>query len=75
LDLSNASSGRDIQSLTNLWDEANAAANNVNMTHPSHDAWGIKKIVLVLSDNFLQDTYEMPWWHARPDIREAVEPV
>lgn len=75
LDLSNASSGRDIQSLTNLWDEANAAANNVNMTRPSHDAWGIKKIVLVFSDDFLQDTYEMPWWHARPDIREAVEPV
>lgn len=62
-------------SVTNLWNETNAATNNVRITRPSHDAWGIKKIVLLFCDDFLQDVYEMPWWHQRADIRAAVAPI
>jgi len=65
----------DVESVANLWDDANAAVNNVWICRPSHDAWGIKKVVLIFSDDFLRQTYEMPWWHARQDIRDAVGPV
>lgn len=60
---------------TNLWDPAHAAAANVCVTRPSHDAWGIGKIVLVFCDDFLQNIYEMPWWHLRADIRAAIQPI
>ena len=62
-------------SKTNLWDETNASENNVAVTRPSHDNWGIKKVVLVFCDDFLRDVYEMPWWHLRPDMQQAVRPV
>lgn len=64
-----------VVSKTNLWDEVNAAVNNVHVIRPSHDAWGIKKIVLIFCDDFLQTVYEMPWWHKRPDMRRAVQPI
>ena len=62
-------------STTNLWDPANAAVNNVRICRPSHDAWGIGKIVLIYSDDFLQQRFHMPWWHLRADIRRAVHPI
>ncbi|CAB9516240.1 expressed unknown protein [Seminavis robusta] len=68
-------SATDIKSTTNLWDPVNAAVNNVNIIRPSHDAWGIGKIVLIFADDFLQGTYELPWWHLRTDIRQAVAPI
>lgn len=64
-----------VTSKTNLWDDVNAAVNNVHVIRPSHDAWGIKKIVLIFCDDFLQTVYEMPWWHKRPDIRKAVQSI
>jgi hypothetical protein len=64
-----------VQSLTNLWDEVNAATNNVHVCRPSHDAWGIKKIVLIFCDDFLQTIYEMPWWHKKLEMRQAVQPI
>lgn len=64
-----------VKSRSNLWDEVNAANNNVHVVRPSHDAWGIKKIVLIFCDDFLQTAYEMPWWHMKPDMRKAVQPV
>lgn len=60
---------------TNLWDDSNAAVNNVWVTRPSHDAWGIKKIVLMFCDDFLRDVYELPWWHLRQDIQHAIQPI
>jgi hypothetical protein len=60
---------------TNFWDASNAAANNVHITRPSHDAWGIKKIVLFFCDDFLQDVYELPWWHSNVAMRDAVQPI
>jgi hypothetical protein len=65
----------DVQSPTNLWDMANAAVNNVAICRPSHDAWGIKKVVLIFCDDFLRDIYELPWWHGRSDIRDAIQPI
>jgi hypothetical protein len=65
----------DVESPTNLWDMANAAVNNVAIVRPSHDAWGIKKVVLIFCDDFLRDIYELPWWHGRSDIRDAIQPI
>lgn len=64
-----------VASETNLWDDANAARNNVHVTRPSHDAWGIKKIALIFCDDFLRDVYEMPWYHSHAEMREAVRPI
>ena len=64
-----------VKSTKNLWDEVNAAKNNALVTRPSHDAWGIKKIVLIFCDDFLQNVYEMPWWHKKPEMRKALQPV
>ena len=60
---------------TNLWDDKNASTHNCSVTRPSHDAWGIKKIVLVFCDDFLDQVFEMPWWHLRDDIRQAIQPI
>jgi len=65
-----------IKSKFNLWDEVNACQNNVLITRPSHDSWGIKKIVLMFCDDFLQKVYEMPWWHDQHSkMRDAVQPI
>ena len=64
-----------IKSTTNLWDPENAAVNNVAICRPSHDNWGIHKIILFFCDDFLQRTYVFPWWHTRPDIQQAVQPI
>lgn len=47
---------------SNLWNEQNATQNNVKITRPSHDAWGIKKLVLVFCDDFLHTIYTLPWY-------------
>ena len=65
----------DISSDTNFWDPANAAINNVSICRPSHDNWGINKIILTFSDDFLQHRYHFPWWHLRSEFREALQPV
>jgi hypothetical protein len=70
-----SSKAEKVYSLTNLWDETNASINNVAVVRPSHDAWGIKKVVLMFCDDFLSDVFEMPWWHLREDIRQAVQPI
>ncbi len=64
-----------VKSSKNLWDEVNAVKNNVHVCRPSHDAWGIKKIVLIFCDDFLQRVYEMPWWHKYPEMRLAIRPI
>jgi len=66
---------RTITSKTNLWDHINASQNNVHVTRPSHDTWGIKKITLMFCDDFLKTIYEMPWWHTHTEIRDAIQPI
>jgi hypothetical protein len=63
-----------VKSLSNFWDINNAYKNNVHIVRPSHDKWGIKKIILVFCDDFLRMVYEMPWWYHK-DLREAIQPV
>jgi hypothetical protein len=57
---------------TNYWDPRNADRDNVTVTRPSHDAWGIGKIVLVFSDDFLTKVYQFPWWK---EFEEALQPI
>ena len=59
-------------SKTNYWDPRNAASKNVAITRPSHDAWGIKKIVLYFCDDFTTRIYQLPWWK---DFEEALQPI
>jgi len=66
---------KDVKSASNLWDPINAAIHNVSIHRPSHDAWGIHKIILLFCDDFVQNRYALPWWHSRPDLREAVKPI
>ena len=57
---------------TNYWDPRNADKENVTVTRPSHDAWGIGKIVLIFSDDFLTKVYQFPWWKK---FEEALQPI
>jgi hypothetical protein len=57
---------------TNYWDPRNADKDNVTLTRPSHDAWGIGKIVLIFSDDFLTKVYQFPWWK---EFEEALQPI
>lgn len=57
-----------------LWLDEEARKHNVGLTRPSHDAWGIKKIVFVYCDDFLRRCFEMPWLHD-PEWRALLLPV
>jgi hypothetical protein len=57
---------------TNYWDPRNAAVKNVEITRPSHDAWGVQKIVLVFCDDFATKIYQLPWYQ---DFEEVLRPV
>ena len=62
-----------------LWNEQNAATNNVKITRPSHDAWGIKKIILIFCDDLLHTIYTLPWYQSRNKIGKemiaAIQPI
>lgn len=57
---------------TNYWDPRNADKHNVTITRPSHDAWGIGKIVLLFCDDFMTKIYELPWWK---EFEPALKPI
>ena len=61
-----------VLSPTNYWDPRNAANTNVTLSRPSHDAWGIGKIVLIFSDDFLTKVYQFPWWK---EFEDAIQPI
>jgi Aspartyl/Asparaginyl beta-hydroxylase len=46
----------------NYWDPMVAVKYNVLIRRPSHDAWGIPKIVFLYCDDFIQQIYTFPWW-------------
>ncbi|KAG5184296.1 Sulfotransferase [Tribonema minus] len=56
------------------WDEAAHARDNVRITRPAHDRWGVRKAVLVYCDDFLKGVYGFPWWREER-WRAAVAPV
>ena len=66
-------------SSANLWNEQNAAKYNVKITRPSHDRWGIKKIVLMFCDDFLHTTYTLPWYQegnkTGKQMHAALQPI
>jgi hypothetical protein len=72
-----ATKNKDIPSPTNLWSPYNAKKYNVHITRPSHDAWGIQKIILIFCDDFLQNIYEMPYFHLPKyqHLRNAIQPI
>ncbi|KAM3571679.1 hypothetical protein VYU27_006288 [Nannochloropsis oceanica] len=57
-----------------LWQEEEARKSNVGVIRPSHDAWGIGKIVFVYCDDFLRRCFEMPWMHD-PEWRALLLPI
>ena len=43
-----------------MWESENQVG-NTKLVRPSHDAWGIKKIIFVFCDDFLQKIFNLPW--------------
>lgn len=43
-----------------VW-ESDSQSSNVKIVRPSHDQWGIKKIIFVFCDDFLQRVFDFPW--------------
>ena len=56
----------------NYWDPTYACCHNVNITRPSHDGWGIGKIVLLFCDDFMTKVYELPYWRI---FLPALQPI
>ena len=66
----------DISDTKDYWDPIHAAVHNVNIKRPSHDQWGIPKIALVFSDDFVQRVFELPWWSKDDSpFRQAIQPI
>jgi hypothetical protein len=42
------------------WDDDNQVG-NVKLCRPSHDGWGIKKIIFNFCDDFLMKVLDLPW--------------
>ena len=67
---------KDVKDLTNYWDTVHAAVRNVTIHRPSHDQWGIPKIVLVFCDDFVRRVFELPWWtNDDSPFRKAIQPI
>lgn len=68
---------KDIANIYNYWDPIHAAVHNVTIRRPSHDQWGIPKIVLVFCDDFVHRVFDLPWWHddKKSPFRQAVQPI
>ena len=43
-----------------IWEDEKQQG-NVKLVRPAHDKWGIKKIVFVFCDDFLQKILDLPW--------------
>ena len=44
-----------------IWDDAYHAKENVKLTRPAHDAWGIKKVMFTFCDDYLQKVVDLPF--------------
>ena len=44
-----------------IWEDAYHAKENVALTRPAHDAWGIKKIVFTFCDDFMLKVLDLPF--------------
>lgn len=43
--------------------EDSGQVTNVYLKRPAHDRWGIKKIMFIFCDDFMQNVYRLPWWN------------
>ena len=67
---------KDVRDVKNYWDPIHAAVRNVTIHRPSHDEWGIPKIVLVFCDDFVERVFELPWWNQNDSpFRKAIQPI
>uniref|UniRef100_A0A7S1XSD5 Aspartyl/asparaginy/proline hydroxylase domain-containing protein n=1 Tax=Phaeomonas parva TaxID=124430 RepID=A0A7S1XSD5_9STRA len=57
-----------------IWSEAVAREGNVHIDRPSHDSWGIRKIIFCFADDFLQRCFRLPLWRD-PEWRALLDPV
>lgn len=48
--------------VNNLWDPVTARKHNVRLCRPSHDTWGIGKVVFLFCDDFLQNKFVFPYY-------------
>jgi len=56
------------------WEDEHASEENVKLTRPAHDAWGIKKIVFTFCDDFLQKVFDLPY-SQRDEWRAHLLPI
>jgi hypothetical protein len=55
-----------------LWEEDLHETQNVRMTRAGHDRWGVKKIVLIISDDYIHRVFKMPWYEQWKDVLEPI---
>ena len=44
-----------------IWDDDYHERENIRLTRPAHDAWGIKKIVFTFCDDYMQKVLDLPF--------------
>ena len=57
-----------------IWDDDYHAKENIKLTRPAHDAWGIKKIVFTFCDDYLQKVLDLPFSQSA-EWREHLVPI
>ena len=50
-----------LKSGNKIWDDTYHAKENVKLTRPAHDAWGIKKVMFTFCDDYLQKVIDLPF--------------
>ncbi len=63
-----------LQSNGDIWDDAYHARENVKLTRPAHDAWGIKKVMFTFCDDYLQKVIDLPFSQSQ-DWRVHLAPI
>ena len=63
-----------LESGTGIWDDDYHNRENIKLTRPAHDAWGIKKIVFTFCDDFLQKVLDLPFSQS-DEWREHLLPI
>ena len=59
---------------TSIWDDDYHKRENIRLTRPAHDAWGIKKIVFTFCDDYLQKVLDLPFSQSE-EWREHLLPI
>ena len=57
-----------------IWDDDYHERENIRLTRPAHDAWGIKKIVFTFCDDYMQKVLDLPFSRS-DEWREHLLPI